>query len=289
MRINYKCVRFICLVFFLLFAHTGLNATVFVKETFDTAPDTQTGGSVPTGWMQWMGGNGDVASYGGVTHYSGEIRSPGRGGSGKSLKLWRYGTLFDGYTGSLVRTLSTNSSNLFVRWYMRIPAELDITTNVNYQKLWRFNTTPSGEIYLDFYGSGSSMRNSGALKIEAGGSATAVISSGNLGTTIWDGKWHCLEFQLGTASSTLKFWLDGNLYYSNTSYNWSGAANGKFNSYLQHFALGNRAGNPLSSYQNSWQALEVDDLVIADSYIGPEGAGTESSGGPAAPQGLRIP
>ena len=148
---------------------------------------------------------------------------------------------------------------------------MDIVANVHYQKLWRFNTTsPDSEIYLNVNGNGSSMRSTGALEIVAnGGTWVTLIPAGSLATTVWDGQWHCLELELGLASSTLEFWLDGESYYEDSEHDWHDATGATFDNLLQHFPLGNRGGDPLSIYQSSWQALEVDDLVISDAYVGP--------------------
>jgi hypothetical protein len=153
-----------------------------------------------------------------------------------------------------------------MRWYQKIPVAMDIVANANYQKMFRFSTS-GGDLYVDLI----SDRSSGSLQLLIPSNIATPITSGNLPTTIWDGNWHCIEMQFGLDRSTYKLWIDGNLSYSNTSVSYGPVANATFSSYLQHFPLGNRGSNPMASYQSSWQAFEVDDIVIADTYIGPVG------------------
>jgi hypothetical protein len=151
---------------------------------------------------------------------------------------------------------------------MKIPKDMDIIYHANYQKLFRLRPGKNAEIYVNINGT----RNRGRLAVLATrGRETQIIPSGHLPSTIWDGKWHCLEFRFDLANDILNFWLDGKLYYLNTNYNWAGAAGKTFwrNYGLGHFPMGNRAGRPLSEYQPFWRAMEFDNLVVSDSYIGP--------------------
>jgi hypothetical protein len=162
---------------------------------------------------------------------------------------------------------------------------MDIVSNVGYQKLLRF-TTSKGDLYFDIIGN----RASGHMTMSTPTVIATPISGGNLPSTIWDGNWHCIEMQIGLSNSTYKLWLDGNLYYSDTSVNYGPVVGATFSNLMQHFPLGNRSGNPMSSYQSSWQAWEVDDIVIANTYIGPVGGGTPPAGPtpPAPPLSLIV-
>jgi hypothetical protein len=88
-----------------------------------------------------------------------------------------------------------------------------------------------------------------------------------------DGNWHCLEFEMGLATSVLRFWLDGTLYAETTTMDWDVNEGATFD-YMQHFSVGNISSTFV--WQSSWQAIEVDDLVIADSYVGPISEGSSS-------------
>ena len=266
-----------------LFISTSLpcEASVIFQTNFDSAAETDhTGGTVPTGWTSWYEQGPTSATRDSVTHYGGEISSPGRGGTGKSLKLWRH-TDYVGqdYVGGLGYTFGGSYGSLFMRYYMKLPTALDNIfqgSNGNYLKTWRFNTT-GGEIYLNVAVPDLvNMRVGGALIItDAGGFYEVIIPAGSLPTTIWDGNWHCVQFQIGLNSSTLKLWIDGVEYYSNTSFNWSGSAGATF-VYLQHFGFGNSSSNYL--WQNSWQAAEWDDFIMATTK-----AETDPDGGESAP------
>jgi hypothetical protein len=112
------------------------------------------------------------------------------------------------------------------------------------------------------------MRTGGGLIIcdDEGAINTNVIAAGDLVTTIWDGNWHCLEFQIGLNNRTLRFWLDGNLRYENTSFNWDKNRDQTITG-LGHFGFGNYSSN--YTWQSSWQAAEFDDVVISTTYVGP--------------------
>lgn len=262
-------------LFFILVSMTFLcavsvDAAVLFQDNFDSncsgTACLVTGGAstYPTGWDQWYTEQA-TATYGGVTHYSGEISTPGRGGTGKSLKLWRYGSAFGGYDGGLLKVLSYSISNLHMRFYIKVPSAMNWATGDEYQKLWRFNTSGS-EIYVNI----NNGFRSGIMQVYDSSEWVTVLNNSQL-LSIMDGNWHCVEFQFGLNISTLKVWIDGVSVYSNTSKNWHGNAGAIFNGYFQHFGLGNRGSSV--TYQSSWQAMEFDDLVIADQYIGPVSGG----------------
>jgi len=272
--------------FAVLFSAPADGAVIF-QDNFDNAPDgARTGGIVPAGWSQWMQ-DGISATLDGITHYAGEITTPGRGGSGKSLKLWRHSTAWVGsasYAGPLVYEFPSSSaySDIYIRWYMKLPVALDCTGSVDYLKLFRLNITGgTGEIYLNINnvtGVGS-MRANGEVRV-LGAAWQTVLSNSDL-RAVWDGNWHCWEMRFGINSSRLTLWIDGVQKYNSSSFNYGAANAGRF-TMMQHFPVGN-AG--VSQWQASWQALEVDDLVIADAYVGPDGsAPAPSPAPPPAPE-----
>jgi len=249
---------------------------ILFEDNFDSHADScHTGGDVPSGWDSWyLQETAASATYDEVTHYAGEISSTGRGGAGKSLKIWRHQgyPATNAYAGGLGYTALDNGiSHIFMRYYMKLPTSLNCTystPNGDYIKLWRWNTT-GNEIYLNITG-GPSARANGALTLFAAGGTYydyVLIDAGDLASTIWDGDWHCLEFEMDLDNDILRFWLDGTLTYENESTNWSGNADADFD-FIQHFSIGNISDN--FAWQNSWQAAEFDDFVIADEYIGQE-------------------
>ena len=139
------------LLFVIFTTSETFPATIF-SDNFDSHADTcHTGGAVPSDWTMWYE-NDTYTSRDSVTHYSGEISSPGRGGTGKSLKIWRHSDWppMNNYSGGLRYDFAGNYSNLFIRYFMKLPTSLSFHGS-DYIKSWRFNTTGgSGEIYLDF-------------------------------------------------------------------------------------------------------------------------------------------
>jgi len=252
--------------------------TILFQDNFDSHADTcRTGGDVPAGWDAWHQDDTSTTKDT-VLHYAGEISSPGRLGTGKSLKIWRHSNwpTPNNYSGGLGYTALPNGhGHIFMRYYMKIPTAMNVTYSIpdgDYIKHWRWNCT-SGQIYLNFFGDGANMRTSGRMYlIPDGQTPVDLIAAGDLDTTVWDGNWHCLELEMDLDNDIIRFYLDGSLYLQNLAVNWGGQANQDFD-FMQHFSVGNIADN--YTWQNSWQAIEFDDLVIADAYIGPLSGGTE--------------
>lgn len=262
-------VLFAYLVLTLLMTFPAYGANIF-SDNFDSATGN-TGGTVPSGWSQWYE-NGVSTTLGGITHYAGEISAPGRGNAGKSLKLWRNTTAWEGYAGPLLYYFpsSISYSDIYIRWYMKLPTSLDLTGNADYLKLFRLNISGgTGEIYVNINNQSGvgAMRANGEVRV-LGAAWQTVLSNADL-RAVWDGNWHCWEMRFGINSSRLTLWIDGVQKYNSTSFNYGAANAGRF-TMLQHFPSGNHSSG--SQWQSSWQAMEVDDLVIADTYVGPDGA-----------------
>ncbi len=263
--------RFALFFFMVLSCTATVNAATIFSDDFDDCTVGCTVGSTApnsANWMQWML-DGTSATHDSVTHYSGEITSPGRGGSGKSLKLWRHSTSWTGsasHAGALVLTAPSSLSNFYVRFYAKIPNEMVIPPDT---KMWRFNTS-GGEIYVNLNASGSGGKGDSFLWCWGGSGDssinTTLVSAATL-VTLWDGDWHCWELRFNLSTGTVTFWGDGSQLGSITD---SRLQQGTWNSYMQHFPLGNaQQGN----WQSSWQSFEVDDFSINTTYTGPD-AGT---------------
>jgi hypothetical protein len=262
---------FLMHVLVLLITVTVEGATI-LSENFDNALSTDhIDGSVPSGWIGWHSSDGCAVSgtISGVTHFSGEITNSGRGDSGKSLKLWRYSDYWPGYCGALYYYFPSSPSYnaIYIRWYMKLSTELDLVGNSYYFKLFRLNISGgTGEIYLNINNPAGfgDMRKNGQVQV-LGASWQTVLNNADLRNT-WDGNWHCWEMMFGINESRLTLWIDGVDKYSSKSFNYGSSNAGRF-TMIQHFPTGNHSSG--SRWQSSWQAIEVDDLVIADTPVGP--------------------
>lgn len=261
------------LLFLFLFTTPGYAAIIF-QDNFDncTVGCTVNTSNAPNSanWVQWFRSEPLSSTQGGVTHYAGEITSPGRGGSGNSLKLWRYGSFTHDYNGSLVATSPGSYSDFYMRFYVKIPTDMNMTGGT-YLKMFRFNTS-GGEIYININPGGGDLKSTGSLQVHAGSWIT-ILNNAQL-STLWDGEWHAWQFRFNLATSTLTFWVDGVETVNLTSVGFSGV----WNYLLQHFPLGNADG----TWQSSWQAFEVDDLIIATTKAetDPDGGGGEDDTAP---------
>ena len=207
----------------------------------------------PDGWDQWMC-DGISASHDSVTHYSGEITATGRGGSGKSLKLWRHSDSWVGsasYAGSLLYTASGYTA-FTIRFYAKMPTALDMYGGIG-TKMFRLNTS-GGEIYININPTGEEWHR-GASKLQILTDTWRDILSESEMEGLWDGDWHCWQFVFDLTAGTLAFYADGTLMETVNH-----GQTGSRNSYMQHFPLGNAQ---CTYWQDSWQAFEVDDLIIA--------------------------
>jgi hypothetical protein len=142
-------------------------------------------------------------------------------------------------------------------------------------KLFRLNTS-GGEIYVNINPVGSGWyRGDAELQIGAGVQWDTLLSSSQL-LSLWDGNWHCWQFRFNLSTGTVTFWADGNLV---SSVSGIPGMSGAWNSYFQHFPLGNAQ---ITYWQSSWQAFEVDDLIIATTKAetDPDGGGGEDDTAP---------
>jgi hypothetical protein len=140
------------------------HSAIIFQDNFDACSTncSPTLGSItppsPSPWSQWLIAEVD-ATYGGVTHKSGEITSPGHGGTGKSLKMWRVAGHFGSYDGALQKTggLSGGITHWFVSYWQKISPGFHYTgPDGSGFKMWRFKTTGQEtgahhEIYLNSY------------------------------------------------------------------------------------------------------------------------------------------
>lgn len=253
-------ISLISALLLIIFPANALASNIFSDNFDDCTLGCTVGGIAPNSanWMQWMVDN-ISATHDTVTHYSGEITSPGRGGVGKSLKLWRHSTSFTGsasYSGPLVMESPGSYNNFYIRFYAKIPAELDMYGGVGL-KMFRFNTT-GGEIYLNILPDSYEdewYRGNSTLSIEGGTGWKTILDVAQL-LSVWDGNWHCWQFNFNLAGDSVTMWIDGVQISSVSDTGMSGG----WNSYMQHFPLGNQQAD---YWQDSWQVFEVDDLVIA--------------------------
>lgn len=253
------------LILFLIILITALpaSAEIIFQDNFDSCDGsacTVNASTPPSGWYEWHVQGGLSAECNSETKNFGEITTPGRGGNGKSLKVWRCGTAptHDDYTGVLGYWFSGTVNSAYFRYYLKLPPAMDATLGgAWYVKSWRINTTAgSTEIYFNFNGAGSLQAN-GSLQVYDGGPGWTTLISNSVLSSIWDGEWHCLQFLVDISGSHISAWVDGVQTYDGS---YSYTATGNFLR-IQHFGVGNYSSD--STWQSTWQAMEFDDFIIA--------------------------
>lgn len=261
--------RFFLALLFVLSLASYSESTVLFQDNFDGCTTNCNAVSLsaptpPSGWASWYGPAS--STQGGTFHYSGEISTPDRHSStGKNLKIWKYPGIWDGYNGALNYNAPANTSMMYMRYYLKIPTGMSIAAAAaDTMKMWRWGTSAGETIYLNLLSTsaGDITRFASKLAINVG-TWRDILSEVDTETLLWDGNWHCLEFKLDLANNDVVFWLDGVKKYENLSF---GLTAGNF-TLMQHWALGNTG----SQWNHTgWLAMELDDLVIADTYVGPD-------------------
>jgi hypothetical protein len=156
---------------------------------------------------------------------------------------------------------------------------------MNYLKMWRYIVGDSTgcilanwcgpgayEIYLNINGasfSGASMQIGKSIDPGAGWHTLLDVSE------VRDGLWHSFELRIrlndpDQANGEIQFWLDGEERASFTGLDYGATAVDAFSKAA--LGIGNtgaRDCSPQGTFQEPWRAIEYDDFVISDSYIGP--------------------
>ena len=253
-----------------------------------------------------ISGWGATADYEGHYHeLTADANYPG-GGGGLGMRQW-IGTNWEYSMGPAI-FFTTPVDEVWVRWYMRIPAGMSHT---GYHKIIYFwsgtNPAPDGiednNICLDFG------RDINGIDIsQVAGTGLQVWNSANDLTSFWgvpsDGSWHSIEVHIkGETVTSLPFngvldlWIDGvnQLHVTNADH--------FLYSYGDHI-LGFRLGHNIShedgvaEYLREW-AFDFDDIAIQSTtpaktdgqgrpMIGPLGWGSSDTTPPAAPSGLNV-
>jgi hypothetical protein len=258
----------------LLLSASAYGAVIF-SDNFDSCTTnceaTNVGPPDSADWGTWNGyASWDrYTSYGGVYHYSGEITSPGKGGTGGSLKMWRAGTAFGDYCGALELNPFPDyyaNEHLFMSYWIKIPA--DWSSSQPY-KLWRLKTSGGSgqsEIYLDYYYGDT-------WSIYDGSGWTTILDSNEL-ADITDSAWHFIEWEVSLGSpGVLRMWVDDVIKHNESNRSWQ--ASGDING-LMHFAIGNTQ-NHAGTWQEAWRAMEFDDFIISTTQIGSGGGSGDDS------------
>lgn len=276
--IVHLCKTLIVLILIILWPVLVNGATIF-SDNFDTCTNncynTSAGPPNSAAWMSWDSSAATTATVRGVTHYSGEITSPGRGDTGKSLKMWRAGSVFGDYGGGLnLNNISGSYDHIFMRYYIKIPTGFTSSQDFKYWRLMTNSGTAGyNEIYLNYYG--------GTWSIYDGNPWQDLISASQYNSLLHDGNWHCVEFEIGITSHILRFWIDDVLRYENTNRTWH--LTGNFSGFvMQSFTIGNTYDHT-GKWQSSWQAMEADDFVLSTTYVGLGSGGATPPPAPPPP------
>ena len=285
---KWLCYNIFCFIL-LIILYSPANAQIIFSENYDSIGDINCNDAVPDGWVAWNGCPTDT--YQGITHYSGEISSPGRGEVGKSLKLWRHNGLFatdySGYLSSPDIT-SKNYRELYVRYYMKVPSGFDVSggPGVKFDRFW--SNYDFGQVSMMAVEGGF---HSGrfAIYCPSMGSPNYFWSHSFNDLGINDGEWHCIELHYkmnspGLSDGAIELFINGecvSLKYDKYPDVWTPEGQGYYTisgipgdrvfKRALIPGIGNTGNAPYVMTPDIWQAIEFDDYVVSTSYIGPDG------------------
>lgn len=261
------------IIMVLLFIPSPCPASIIFSDDFDTCT-TNCNSCGSDYWDQWVTSGGCSATYESTTHYSGELVANGRDGTGKAYKIWRHSTSWPDFSGGLVKYLPGSYHDMWFSYYIKIPAAMGLNGG-EYCKWWIINPSGGEGVYLDIMAWEPGAGYLVITNYNIGGTSTVTVLNSTDTAAILDGEWHHLQFHFNntTQIGTLQLYVDGTLKYNNTSYDWGSTAAWYM---LQHFHIGNRGSTTV--WQNSWQAMEIDDFVMATTK-----AETDPDDAPATP------
>jgi hypothetical protein len=278
---NFNPMRWFIVLVMVAFACSNAAAAVIMQDNFDN-PSPSDWNSSDSYYSPWNGKASDSTSNCvGVVKHAGSIESPGRGGSGKSLRLNRCNGFYtEGYYGYYNYTNADSSiKKLYARWYWRLPSATDAYLgDAQYLKLTRWNMGSGSEVYVNF-NFGGNLRNSELMVYPqlngadfANQPSQTWYGTGRTFGSIADGKWHAFEMMLDISSSTvqMQIWLDGSSVWT-FSENLSPYSGTYIKNCLTP-GIGNMASNSFWDFPTSgWYALEFDDYVLSTTYVGTSG------------------
>lgn len=171
----------------------------------------------------------------------------------------------------LKKDLGANRTLIHLRWYQRD----SVNKFSNFQKLFRLKQ-PSGQILIPEF-----QVNGGHVQMnlwDAQTNSNHFFTGYNLDTDYTPGTWVCYEIKIDLVNKRAEFWVDG---VSKGTLNATWWPSGW---YVRYIEVG---GN---QYGQSWaypkeETRDYDDIMVADSYIGPDG---QPINRPSPPEGLRV-
>lgn len=283
--------RVVYLIAIILIPSYSFSAVIFSENYDSISSSWNCSDSLPSGWTAAANCPGS-SSYGGITHYAGEITTGGR--SGNSLKLWRRNGIWVDYHGYLNKVLTADEfangyKELYIRWYVKIDPNWD--ANISAAETHKLNRayfgssagSTSGEWYIDVKGNSFKTGKLSLYNTSGGGVWYSQSTVSNLG--INDGKWHSLEWRLKLNSTTgasdggFQIFVDGEAISicdgmgQNCSTNQImnlGVATDEYFTSLFPPAIGNLTNGSWDFPTDGWYAIEFDDYAVSTTYIGPD-------------------
>jgi hypothetical protein len=172
----------------------------------------------------------------------------------------------------LHKNLGKDYTLIYLRWYQRD----SVRSFTNFQKLFRLKKADGNQILIpEFQVNGSNVQ----MNLwDAQGSSNHFFSGYNLNTQYTVNTWVCYEIKIDLVNKQAQFWVNGVSKGTINATWWpSGWA-------IHIIEIG---GN---QYGHSWvypveQTRDYDDIVVADTYVGPSGPPASSV---PAPKNLRL-
>lgn len=256
------------------------HATVIWQENFDgftrdyNCSQSDCSGSMPSGYSAFSS-NVMCQNYGQPNAQivgAAERSSPGQTNK-RAFRINLEQQCWPTGENILRKNLGKDYSRIYLRWYQR-----DSTKSFsNFQKLFRLKKADGNQILIpEFQVNGSNIQ----MNLwDAQSGANHFFTGYSLNTQYTPGRWVCYEIKIDLVNRQAQFWVDGVSAGTMNATWWPSGWT------IRYIEIG---GN---QYGHSWtypteHQRDYDDIVVADSYVGP--SGTLPASGLPAPKNLRI-
>jgi hypothetical protein len=186
------------------------------------------------------------------------------------------------YCGLNIAPITPITNDVYVRYFARFLPDWNFGAGGSQFKAIIFNPQPHRNFMTLETGSNPNvgqllMEDSSCATVNSGSPwyATRCVSTGFIPN---DGSWHCIEAReyRNGANGRFQIWLDGVLVMDRNPIDLGSTP-------MTSIELGYQ-----NSPSNTGGTMQYEDVVIADHYIGPNGAVSPSPSPPAPPVNLRV-
>ena len=282
------CVLYSLILMFMLIACGGGDSsstsspspspspTIFFKDDFESDPFywkcTDVLGDGPS--SKWSSG---FTSCGSTSGFGAEWKMGAGYNSTNALYAWKKKGVPNDYRSESNRwfTGSDIKTEIYHRWYMKIPTAGNFNKTTDGMKFWRYilreNGYPSPPVIYLNVRSQNELVDGNLVTIHFLSGGQPVFNSLVSFSEINDNHWHCHELRIklnsnGQSDGMIEYWLDGRLRA--THINQIFDQNGTTNLAFHRFGVGIGNAGDSAWDQEEWSAIGFDDIAMSTTRVG---------------------